>query len=156
MHSFMTDQVHTPSIGQNPPPGPKRRVNDNLLQDFGYLDDHDRRVHELAEKAMHASQGQYNRLPGHIKRVLDMYISWRSRDGSPWARIFHWTSYIRSDETQAHSYQGYFDSLTPYWQKLLLEGAIINGNPHGPDFESEWHPAESPARTGNPYIITSM
>ncbi len=130
------------------PPGPKREANDNFNRDFGYLTDHDRRVHELVRKAMRASQGQYNRLPGHIKHVLDMYISWRSKDGSPWARIFLWKDYIRSDKTR--SYQGYFDSLTPYWQKLLLEGAIINGNPHGPDFDEE------PARTGNPYVITSM
>ena len=125
----MTDHVHTPQIDQTPPPGPNREAQANFSRDFGYYDDHDRRVHELVRKAMHASQGRYNRLSGHIKRVVAMYISWRSIDGSRWADIFHWTSYMKSDKTKSHSYQAYFDSLTPYWQKLLIEGAILFGNP---------------------------
>ena len=140
-HLNMTDQVHTPQIDQTPPPGPDREAQHNFSRDFGYSGDNDKRVHELVSKAMqmatprNAEKAQYNRLPGHIQRVLAMYIEWRSKDGSRWADIFHWKDYIRSDKTR--SYQGYFDSLDAYWQRLLLEGAIILGNPHGPDSESE-------------------
>ena len=152
----MTDNVHVPPIDHSPPPGPDREAYHGFSRDNGYRDGRDPRVFQLVDKAMHASQGQYNRLPGEIRRVLNMYIEWRIRDGSPWADVFQWTRYIQSDETKAHDYAGYFNSLNTYWKALLLEGAIIFGNPHGPDFESEWRPAEMPVGTGNPYIITGM
>ena len=155
----MTDQVHTPQIDQTPPPGPNREAQHNFSRDFGYSGDDDKRVHELVRKAMqmatprNAEKARYNRLPGHIQRVLAMYIGWRSKDGSRWADTFRWTKYMKLDETKAHSYEGYFDWLDAYWQRLLLEGAIILGNPHGPDSESE----KKIARIGqaNPYMIAN-
>jgi len=152
----MTDNVHVPHVDHSPPPGPDREAYYGFSRDPGYRGDFEPRVVELVHRAMTVSGGQYDRLPPETRHVLNMYIEWRLRDGSPWADIFHWTSYLGDDETRAHDYQGYFDSLIPYWQLLLLEGAIIFGNAQGPDFERSRRPAEMPVGTGNPYIITGM
>ena len=155
-HLFMTDNVHVPHVDHSPPPGPDREAYYGFSRDPGYRGDFEPRVVELVHRAMTVSGGQYDRLPPETRHVLNMYIEWRIRDGSLWADMFHWTSYLGDDETKAHDYQGYFDSLLPYWQALLLEGAIIFGNAQGPDFERSRRPAEMPVGTGNPYIITGM
>jgi len=154
----MTDNVHVPHVDHSPPPGPDRGAHYGFSRDLGYRGDFEPRVLELVHRAMTVSGGQYDRLPPETRHVLNMYIEWRIRDGSRWADIFSWTAYRESrlELDLPVTYQDYFDSLLPYWQALLLEGAIIFGSPHGPDFESEWRPAEMPVGTGNPYIITGM
>ena len=68
--------------------------------------------------------------------------------------MWGYKQYIDQDVFKDDDYQVYFDSQPDRDKRNLLRQALSMGHPHGPGVDEEPpEPAESPARTDNPYII---
>ena len=139
---------------QAPPPGPDDRQQPAYAPQSVYAR-HERRTQELVDRAWQVSGGRYNDLPDDMKNKLNWYIWWRTKHRG-WASVFGYTAYRAGDVFDDHDYQVYFDQLPDNDKISLLRQAVSTGHPNGPDVEVEVEPAEIPARTGNPYVITSM
>ena len=134
-----------------PGPSDEEQPGYALQQVYGR---HERRTEELVDKAWQVSGGRYDGLPDDMKNKLNWYIWWRYRHEG-WANVFGYRRYVEGDVFKDHDYQVYFDQLSDKNKRSLLRQAVCTGHPNGPDVDAEAEPAESPARTGNPYIITS-